>query len=130
MDKKIFITAIIQFIESHVKGKIQYQELEKAIGMSYRYIRQIFPEYTHLSLSRYINSRKIANAAFELINTDQDITDIALNYGFDAYDTFTRVFKRQTGLTPSEFRKVRPPVSTRLMWMRKLVQSVPKSPIY
>lgn len=115
MDNETFIGSIIHHIEAHIQEKIQYKVLEKSIGMSYRYIRQIFPKYSHLSLSRYINSRKIANAAFEIVNTEKDITDIAMNYGFDVYDTFTRVFKRHTGLTPNEFRKENLPVNIGLI---------------
>lgn len=111
----ILISAIVQYIEAHVKEKIEYEDLEKSTGTSYRYIRQLFPEYSHVTLARYVNSRKIANAAFEIVHSNKDITDIAMDYGFAAYDTFTRVFKRHTGQTPNNFRKSNITVKTTLI---------------
>jgi len=44
-------------------------------------------------------------AASDLINSKDDIIDIAVKYGFDSRDSFTRAFKRITGFLPSEYRK-------------------------
>ncbi|WP_242656527.1 helix-turn-helix domain-containing protein [Ruminiclostridium hungatei] len=49
-------------------------------------------------------ARKIANCALEIVSTSKKLTDIAAEYGFGSYDTFTRAFKRQTGIRPSELR--------------------------
>jgi len=79
--------------------------MEQMVGFSYRHIRNIFLKTMQISLSRYILSRKIANAAFEIRHSAKSITDIAYEYDFSNPDTFTRAFRRDTGLTPSEFKK-------------------------
>ena len=63
-----------------------------------------------MPLGRYICARRIANAAFDLINTQKSILDIALAYRFTNPDTFTKAFKRVTGTTPQVFRRDRRPV--------------------
>jgi len=79
--------------------------LESTIGFTYTHIRDLFKKTTSISLSRYILARKIANAVFEIRHSGKNITDIAFEYGFSNLDTFTRAFRRCTGLNPSEFNK-------------------------
>ncbi|WP_024832906.1 helix-turn-helix domain-containing protein [Ruminiclostridium josui] len=105
MDYFIEICAIITFIEQRIKQKLDFTELEKILNFSYRHIRGIFKIRTNMSLSRYIMIRKIANCALEIVSTPKSLTTIAFEYGFDHYDTFTRAFKRETGIRPSEFKK-------------------------
>lgn len=106
----ITISSIIIYIENRVEEKINYKELERVTGFSIAYIREIFVQKTGTSLSRYILIRKISNAAYEILYSKQSIMEIAFKYNFSSYDTFTRAFKRITGLTPSVFRTKRPPV--------------------
>ena len=110
MDHYFTVWSVIVFVENRVQDKIDYAELEKATGFSLAHIRDVFAKMTGTTLSRYILSRKIANAAFEILHNHHSILYVATKYGFTNHDTFTRAFKRITGLTPSEFRKKRPPV--------------------
>ena len=105
MDYALTIWSVATYIEARVKSTIDYEDMQKTTGFSYRHIREIFKENTGKSLSRYILERKIANAAFDISNTDKKLTDIALDYRFSSYDTFTRAFKRITNLSPSQFKK-------------------------
>lgn len=104
------VSSIIINIENRVEEKIDYLELERTTGFSIAHIRDIFAMKTGMTLSKYILIRKISNAAYEVLYNNQSIMDISMKYGFTNYDTFTRAFKRITGLTPSEFKKRRPPV--------------------
>ncbi len=110
MDYFFIIWSVIAFVENRIQEKLNYAELEKAIGFSLAHIRDIFAKITGTSLSKYVLNRKIANAAFEILHSEQSILDIATKYGFTSHDTFTRAFKRITSLTPTEFRQRRPPI--------------------
>ena len=110
MNHFLTIWSIITFIEKRIKTKIPYAGLEKAAGFSLAHIRDIFARHTGRPLHAYVVERKIANAAFEICHTDQTITAVADSYGFSGPDTFTRAFRRVTGLTPSAFRKKKIPV--------------------
>ena len=105
MDNTILINAIIRFVESYIKENINYSDLEKTVGMSYRYLREEFRNYTKMPLKQYINTRKIANIIFEMETTDKPLLTLATDYGFDAYDTFTRCFKREISITPQQYKK-------------------------
>ena len=110
MNYFLTIWSVIVFVENRIQEKIDYSELEIATGFSLAHIRDVFVKETGISLSRYILNRKIANASFEILYSRQNIFDIALKYGFSNHDTFTRAFKRVTGLTPIEFRKKLPAI--------------------
>lgn len=110
MDYFLTIWSVIVFIENRIQEKIDYIELEKATGFSLAHIRDVFVKKTGIPLSRYILTRKVANAAFEILHNHQNILIIATKYGFSNHDTFTRAFKRITGLTPIDFKEKRPTV--------------------
>ncbi|HEX2946962.1 MAG TPA: AraC family transcriptional regulator [Clostridia bacterium] len=115
MDYYLFIWSIATFIEERLKEGIKHDELEEAVGFSYRHIREVFRKCTKVTLAHYILSRKVINAAFQIVHTQRSLTSIAADYGFESYDTFTRAFVRVTGATPSEFRKEHIPVGRRLL---------------
>ena len=101
----LVINAVIRFIESHVRDGIDYAELEKSIGLSYHHLRAIFKQEAQVSLGQYINSRKVAYAALDIESSNRTLLEISGDYNFEAYDTFTRLFKREAGVTPSEYKK-------------------------
>jgi len=105
MDYFTFITSVVAYVERRVRGEIDYSELERVTGFSFPHIREVFKEHAKMPLAKYILYRKIANAAFEITHSERRILDIANDYGFETYDTFTRAFKRFALVTPKEFRQ-------------------------
>lgn len=57
------------------------------------------------SLSEYIKRRRLALAGSEVLSTNGKIIDIALKYGYDSPDSFTKAFTRFHSVTPSAVRK-------------------------
>ena len=105
MDYITVICSVIIYVENRLKTDISYKELEKETGYSIAHIRDVFVKKVERPLSKYILERKISNVAFEISHTKETLLTIAEKYGFKNPDTFTRAFRRITGLTPSEFRK-------------------------
>lgn len=105
MSHSLSIWTIASFIEARVKSDISYDDMQKATGFSYRYIRTIFKNNTGMSLSKYILERRLSNAAFDIIHTNKSLTTIAYEYKFNSYDSFSRAFKRLVKVTPSNFKK-------------------------
>lgn len=113
MNQYILIWSVCTFVETRVQEKINLEKLARQTGFSLAHIRDVFRASTGKSLSRYIQERKIANAAGELLCTDKKIIDIAIQYGFSGRTVFSRVFRRYTGYSPSQFRAAEP-VLTRI----------------
>ena len=55
-------------------------------------------------VGEYIKNRRLSMAGKEVFNTDKKIIDIAMEYGYDSQDSFTKAFKRFHGSTPTEVR--------------------------
>lgn len=105
------VKTVICYIEAHVKDeKFSYNELERRIGFSSAYIRELFGKNTGHPLAKYVRIRKIKCSAYELLYTDMSILDIAYLYGFSNPETYTRAFYKIIGMTPSTFRRVRPSI--------------------
>ena len=111
MNQYILIWSVCTFVEARVQEEIHLEELACQTGFSLAHIRDVFRENTGKSLSRYIQERKIANAAQSLLYTDDKIIDIAIHYGFSGRTVFSRAFRRFTGYTPSQFRTEHPSIT-------------------
>ena len=105
MDYFCFIQSVVSYVENRLKSGIEQGGLESVTGFSLPHIREVFKECTRMPLAKYVLYRRVSNAAFDIVYTEKSNLNIALDYGFESYDTFTRAFKRITGVTPSEFRK-------------------------
>lgn len=97
---------VMQYIEEHLTEKIDPELLAKKIGCSQWYLQRIFSSVTDITLSEYIRRRRLTCAAFDLQNSETGILDIALKYGYQSPDSFTRAFKNMHGVTPSKSREL------------------------
>lgn len=108
MNHYILIWSVCTYVESHVQEEILMKDLVRQTGFSLAHIRDVFRKCTGKPLSRYVQERRIASAAQELLDTDRTILDIALRYGFSGRTVFSRAFQRHTDYTPSQFRAEAP----------------------
>lgn len=111
MDYGKEIRATVIYIESHIYDeKPDDASLERAVGYSIAHVRDIFSTVMKVPLKSYIRRRRISRSAFDLLHSDLRIIDVALKYGFESNEAYTRAFRRELGMTPNEFRKSRLPV--------------------
>lgn len=98
------MNGVIEYIEDNLTNRIDYDKLARVAGCSQWYLQRMFTSVTDVSLSEYIRRRRLTNAAFDLQNSDESVLDIALRYGYQSPDAFTRAFKNIHGVTPSRAR--------------------------
>ena len=97
---------IKNYIETHLKDEdLDPPGLAGHFGISIRYLHLLFEEES-LSVSRWIMERRLEHCRQELcsLNQNKNITEIALEWGFNDSAHFSRVFKQRYGLSPKEFR--------------------------
>ncbi|PGL69076.1 AraC family transcriptional regulator [Bacillus sp. AFS055030] len=92
------------YIEENLTDEIDYKELSKRAFCSEYHFKRMFSFLAGISLSEYIRRRRLTIAAFELKDHNKKIIDIALKYGYNSPDSFTRAFQNLHGITPSEAR--------------------------
>jgi len=99
------ITAVMQYIDAHYSQKLSLSELGEVVHMSPSYLSHIFSKITGFSLWDYIIARRIERAKHLLLSTDRKVLDIAFECGFQNSVHFNKCFRRQTGMTPGEYRE-------------------------
>lgn len=84
----------IGYIENHLRGELDYNEVCKICACSLPKFQQMFSMTCGIPVSEYVRNRKMTIAAYELINTDIKIIDLALMFGYDSPESFTLRFSR------------------------------------
>jgi len=98
------IEKIISFINSHYTNDISLGVLSHHFHVNEQYISRLFKKYTGCSFIEYLNAIRINEAKRYLIHTILKVNQIAGKVGYSNHVHFWRVFKRNTGMSPNQFR--------------------------
>ena len=106
----------IVYIEENLCDEIDINRIAEIAFCPYDKFKRFFSYMTNMSVSEYIRKRRLTLAAYNLLNGQERIIDIAVKYGYSSADSFTRAFAKQHGILPTEVSsdtqlKVYPPVS-------------------
>lgn len=95
----------IQYIEKNITEDISPENIASYVGVSPFYFQKGFAMLCGFTVSEYIRNRRLALAGNDLLCSDDKIIDIAMKYGYDSPDSFTKAFTRFHGVTPISARK-------------------------
>ena len=104
MDWIYGIQKALDYVETHLTEEIDYGEVAKQAYSSSFHFQRVFSILCGYTLGDYIRMRRLTLAAEELIRTDEKIIDIALKYGYNTPESFTRAFSAFHGITPTQAR--------------------------
>lgn len=99
------ISEAISYIEENITEELSIEDIAKHACISSFYFQKGFAMLCGFTVSEYIRKRRLSLAGNDLIQSDQKIIDIALKYGYDSPDSFTKAFIRFHGVTPTAVRK-------------------------
>ena len=106
MENSELITKALNYIKTeNKKSDITIDDVATHAGFSTDYFNRIFFAHTGFNIMEYIRFSRLKKAANLLRGTNNDILDIALDCGYEAHESFSRAFKNQYGMSPSEYRK-------------------------
>lgn len=117
MDILSRLNEAIVYIENHLCGEIDMNEIAKIACESADGFQRIFKTLTSMTVKEYIRKRRLSLAVSDIQNGDEKIIDIALKYGYESADSFRRAFESQHKITPTAARNasaltsVYPPLS-------------------
>ena len=103
-DKSGISYDILMYINDNYTKQLSIKDIAEHFGISRSGLMHMFSEYTGHSIYDYILYRRITKAK-ELMYTDRSLNEIAYECGFNDYSNFLRVFKKQVGESPREYKK-------------------------
>lgn len=95
----------IDYMEEHLLEDIMMEDIARQANSSPFHFQRTFAILTDISIGEYLRRRRLTLAAQELCSTNDKIIDLALKYGYDTPEAFTKAFRRQHGISPSEARR-------------------------
>ena len=98
----------IDYLETVLDDEIDEKKVTQLSGYSYSMFSRLFSILTETTLSDYLRSRRLTEAAIILRDTDEKIIDVAFKFGYESSDSFGTAFKNFHGFTPSEVRNGKP----------------------
>jgi len=96
---------ILLDIEKGIKNNITANILSEKYNYSEIHLRRLFSFAFNRPIASYIRSRTLSESLNALLNSDKNIIDIALEYGFGYENSYSRSFKREFGILPGDLRK-------------------------
>ncbi len=105
MNEEQMVEELLAYIEGHLKDELTLEEIEQKMGYSRFYLIRLFSQQTNYTIHKYIQMRRLTEAARDLVRTKLRIVDIAYEANYDSQQAFTLAFKKVYHVSPSAYRQ-------------------------
>ena len=109
------IEDVMKYIRVHINEPLDRETLAAVAGFSVPHFHRVFTAHVGESAISYVRRLRLGRAARKLRMGAVDITEVSLAAGYDSHAAFSKAFKQQFGLSPSEFRQLNCWVATQLL---------------
>ncbi|MFD4928999.1 effector binding domain-containing protein [Peribacillus butanolivorans] len=99
------IQKAINYMEEHLLDDLTIESISRQANASAFHFQRTFTILTDIPVGEYVRRRRLTLAAQEISRTNCKIIDLAYKYGYDTPEAFSKAFRRQHGVSPSEARK-------------------------
>lgn len=113
------IKDVKRYIRGHIDEPLNREVLAAIAGFSVSHFHRIFTAYTSENIAGYVRRVRMERAGRKLRMGAVDITEVALAAGYDTHAAFSKAFKQQFGLSPSEFRQLSCNAATHILMKGK-----------
>lgn len=96
--------SILAFVQRNFMQDVTLRSIADACACSESTVSHLFKEYTNQPVKKYIKNLRIKQAEKLLLTSDLPIGNIALLCGFENTNYFSTAFKKQTGISPTQYR--------------------------
>ena len=99
------IEGAIRYIEGNITEDLTAGRIAKEVNTSAFYFQRGFSMLCGYTVGEYVRMRRLSLAGEELLSSDAKVIDLAVKYGYDSPDSFTKAFTRFHGSTPTDVRR-------------------------
>lgn len=96
----------IRYIENHIEEKIDFTTVAHIACCSLSRFQRMFTFVTDITIAEYVRCRRMSLSACELLNSDIKIIELAIKYGYESPEAFTRAFQAFHRVSPTSVRKL------------------------
>lgn len=100
------VRGMINYIDQHITDSLTLSDIAGHFGKNSSYVSGLFNREVGVSLTTYIHQERIRRAIRYMNTTQMSISEISHAVGIDDFAYFSRIFKKQVGTSPSEYRKM------------------------
>lgn len=93
-----------RFVNAHLEEKLSLDAVAGHVGVSPFYFCKLFKQATGMTLTEYVNRRRIEWAKRKLLNPNSRVTEVAFDVGFQSVSQFNRSFLKYVGVSPTRYR--------------------------
>ena len=109
------IEEVMRYIRTHINEPLDRETLASIAGFSIPHFHRVFRAQVGESAAGYVRRLRLERAGRKLRMGAVDITEVALAAGYDSHAAFSKAFKQQFGVSPSEFRQLGCTAATQLL---------------
>lgn len=109
------IEDVMRYIREHIHEPLDRETLAAVAGFSIPQFHRVFTKHVGESAASYVRRLRMERAGRKLRMGAVDITEVALAAGYDSHAAFSKAFKQQFGVSPSEFRQLGCTAATQLL---------------
>lgn len=103
--KALQFELLIKYMKERLNKSLTLEQISTDMGMSISKIKRLFKEHKNITPINYFTHLKVREAKRLICETSMNFTQIADCLGYDSIHYFSKVFKKHTGLTPTEYAK-------------------------
>ncbi len=97
---------ILLYVDRNYSEDCTLKVIAKQLQYDYAYLSKLFVQMTNMSFTEYLNHFRTSQACYQLKNSQQSISEIAMNCGYNNLRSFNRNFKSITSYSPRKFREL------------------------
>ena len=104
-EKQDIVGAVKRYVREHISEDIYIADIARQVYLNDQYLMRTFKKTTGISILEFITDERVRLAKELLVGTDYPVKQVADSVGYGNYSYFTKLFKRNTGLTPQAYRR-------------------------
>lgn len=93
-----------RFVNAHLEERLSLDAVASHVGVSPFYFCKLFKQATEMTLTEYVNRRRVEWAKRRLLNPNARVTEVAFDVGFQSVSQFNRSFLKYAGVSPTRYR--------------------------
>lgn len=104
-DKQIeAVNLVLSWLNQNFKEPVNSKKISQICNLNFNYFCKVFKNLTGQTITQYVNTLRIERACHDISENNKSITESAFSNGFNDLSYFTKIFKRQKGITPREYK--------------------------